>query len=129
MENVLLSRLIPVLQAKLALATGVQHLYARNDSEPFVRVTDPDQIEQYLNTPQEFAGAKYYYIATQDPDARANEDVLSRLFGRAPQAIELTTTDAQPLFIIAPDVRIRMRPIIDVTPPALPAAGGNGEDR
>lgn len=86
-----------LLNAQLALAVGVSHLFRVDETvvdgktkREHVLVTDPDEIKKVLDENDGGDGKvdeSYYYISTKDPDNRAIDSMLDRTFGKAVQAI------------------------------------------
>lgn len=79
-----------LLTAMLGAALGEQFLYkvvmAVGDGGKIqrrhVRVTDPEEIQEYLDDPLKVEGSDYYYIATKSPDITAINSLLDRMMGR-----------------------------------------------
>lgn len=77
-----------LFRSQMTLAEGVSFLYRIDkdskgkDKKP-VKVTSPEEIEEYLSG--ETDGSGYYYITTISPDNRAIDSMLDRVFGRATQ--------------------------------------------
>ena len=79
-----------LLTAMLSSALGEQYLYKvinfLGDNgrvmKRHVRVTDPEEIQSYLDNPLEVEGSDYFYIATKAPDIMAINSLLDRFMGR-----------------------------------------------
>lgn len=80
-----------LLTAMLGAALGEQFLYKVVYSidevdgkvkRRHVRVTDPEEIQEYLDNPLKIEGSDYYYIATKSPDIAAINSLLDRMMGR-----------------------------------------------
>jgi hypothetical protein len=79
-----------LLTAMLTSALGEQFLYkvvvAVDDDGKMrrrhVRVTDPDEIQAYLDNPLEVEGSDYFYISTKSPDITAINSLFDRMMGR-----------------------------------------------
>jgi hypothetical protein len=91
-------RLVPLLEAKYANATGIRHLMMRDESGKFERVAvdanDPHvaaaQIDAALGTGHAF------WIYTKDPSEQASKDLLDRAIDKPKeqvQEIKLTSDD------------------------------------
>ena len=52
----------------------------------FVRLTRPDEIEDVINDYEE--GEDFYMIFTQDPNPKALEDLINRVFGKPKEHFE-----------------------------------------
>jgi len=95
----ILNELKPLMNAHFAIAKGTQIVLAREwvyDKKKrkkvrggrFVRVTDEFEVEELLNS-KEIEGKDYYVIFTQDPNPKALEDLMSRVFGKSKETVEL----------------------------------------
>lgn len=79
-----------LLTAMLTAAMGEQFLYkvvhepGRGDTvkRTHVRITDPEEIQEYLDNPLLVEGDDYYYISTKSPDITAINSLLDRMMGR-----------------------------------------------
>lgn len=79
-----------LLTAMLSAALGQQFLYkvveTIEDSgkvkQKHVQVTDPEEIQQYLDNPLEVNGRDYFYITEKQPDINAVNSLLDRFMGR-----------------------------------------------
>lgn len=80
-----------LLTAMLTSALGEQFLYKvvyavdevdGKVKRRHVRVTDPEEIQEYLDDPLKVEGSDYYYIATKSPDITAINSLLDRMMGR-----------------------------------------------
>lgn len=89
----------PLFQAQLALAKGTQIMVARDwVKDPktgkrwrggrFVRITSDREAVDLLNSDLE-EGDDYYLIYMQDPNPKAIEDMISRVFGKSREQIEV----------------------------------------
>ncbi len=95
----ILKELQPLMDAHFAVAKGTQIVLARewvwdkNKKKKvrggrFARVTDVFEIEELLNSEEE-EGEDYYVIFAQDPNPKALEDLMSRVFGKSKETVEL----------------------------------------
>lgn len=100
-----------LLSAQLSVAKGVQMLFViHTDSKGNRRkpemITDPDTIKKFLDENEGMDGVikseaegrdpkskveDYYFMTTKVPDTKTIEDILSRVFGKAPQTLDLTS--------------------------------------
>jgi len=79
-----------LLTALLTSALGEQFLYkvviAPNSQGKYtkrhVQVTDPEEIQAYLDNPLEVEGSDYFYISKKSPDITAINSLLDRMLGR-----------------------------------------------
>jgi hypothetical protein len=78
-----------LLTALLTAALGEQFLYkvvVLDDDGKYkkkhVQVTDPEEIQAYLDNPLEAEGSDYYYISKKTPDITAINSLLDRMMGR-----------------------------------------------
>jgi hypothetical protein len=81
--------LLPMLQAQIALATGVGYCYLRKNGK-FTRVENLDEIDRLLRDGTE---GDYRFIFAKDPSAAAFRELLARAIDKAgapPQEIHLT---------------------------------------
>lgn len=53
----------------------------------FIRITDPGEIEEMVTGENE-EGETYHIIATQDPNPKALEDLINRVFGKPKEHFE-----------------------------------------
>ena len=95
-EQRILRNLNPLLTAQMNLAQGVAHLFridkwkdpeTKQWHSKHVLVEDSKEIQEVLDTCKGngVVNKKYYYITTRDPDNRALDSLIDRLFGRAVQ--------------------------------------------
>jgi hypothetical protein len=92
-------RLVPLLEAKYANATGIRHLMMRDESGKFERVAvdanDPQvaaaQIDAALGTGHAF------WIYTKDPSEQASKDLLDRAIDKPKEQVQeiKLTSDAE----------------------------------
>lgn len=80
-----------LLSALLTSALGEQFLYKvvyatdeldNKIKRRHVRITDPEEIQQYLDDPLAVEGSDYYYISSKSPDITAINSLLDRMIGR-----------------------------------------------
>lgn len=89
-----------ILDAQLSLAQGVSYLYridtitgpdGKERKQKPELVTDLTEIEAYLSGDTDGDRSSYYYITTERPDNRSIDSLFDRVFGKAPQSIDLTS--------------------------------------
>jgi hypothetical protein len=79
-----------LLTAMLSAALGQQFLYKVVETidekgklrQKHVQVTDPEEIQMYLDNPLEGNGRDYFYITEKQPDINAVNSLLDRFMGR-----------------------------------------------
>lgn len=96
-ENRILQNIQELLSAQFNIAKGASYVYRieqnpKTGSKEHVLVTDPYEIKKFLdelqgdNGPLEEDG-DFYYITTKNPENRALDSLIDRVFGKAPQTI------------------------------------------
>lgn len=100
-----------LLSSQLSLAMGVQMLFVIHTDSKGVRrkpelITDTETIKKFLDENEGVDGVlkseekekdskskveDYYFLTTKVPDERAIQDILDRIFARAPQSIDITS--------------------------------------
>lgn len=86
-----------LFNAQNALAQGVTYLYrvdetgeGKNKKREHILVTEPDEIKEVLDETDGAGGTvneSYYYITTKQPDNKAIDSLLDRVFGKSTQVI------------------------------------------
>lgn len=79
-----------LLTALLSAALGESYLYKietvldkqNRAIQKHIQVTDPEEIQMYLDNPLETEGETYFYIAKKAPDTTAINSLLDRMMGR-----------------------------------------------
>lgn len=79
-----------ILNSLMNAALGEKYLYkivmtvGKNGKsyKKHVRVTDPEEIQYYLDNPLETENETYYYISTKEPDINAANSLIDRFMGR-----------------------------------------------
>ena len=84
----------PLIDAQIAAALGVTHIMARDKAGRWQQVTDPLVMARVLDS-----GETFYRLTARNPDVQALRDCWDRLFGKAPQALELTGAERDALVI------------------------------
>ena len=80
-----------LLNAQMSVALGCQQLFKVVNSlddknkpcRRHVLVTDPIEVRDFLDDPEQFDGEGYYYMTTQKPDNAAINSLLDRMMGKA----------------------------------------------
>ncbi len=92
-----------LLTAQLNIAKGTSYLYkivyhqqgTKSERKEHILVTDPIEIKDFLDELQGDVDGiledTYYYIATKQPDNRALDSLMDRVFGRAIQPMDLSS--------------------------------------
>ena len=90
-QQAILSELAELRSAHFSVAKGTTIVLARDFIKNkqgkmerlgrFTRITDPDEIEEMVSGENE-QGETYHIISTQDPNPKALEDLVSRVFGK-----------------------------------------------
>lgn len=99
-QQAILKELQPLMDSQFAVAKGTQIVVARDkiwDEKKkkkirkgrFVRLTITKEILEVLNSDGE--GEDYYIIFSKDPNPRALEHLMTRVFGRPQENIDITT--------------------------------------
>ena len=100
-EQGILKELNEIRKAQISLAEGISIIVARDwvvnkqtkkleRTGRFVRVKNEEEVLALLNGDYE-EGNNYYNIFLTDPNAKALEDLVNRLFGRPKESIDLTS--------------------------------------
>lgn len=74
-----------MLAAQIANAKGLRHTFMRDVGGKFVRLTDPQQIEDALNSGDE---GKYYWTFTKDPSIQAFTDLANRALDKPSEQVQ-----------------------------------------
>lgn len=104
LREMVLSELRPIVRGLIGKATGINHMMLRDETTgQWMRLTEPEQIEQALNAKGAEEG-KTYWIHTKDPDVQAAADILNRAIGKPVEEIQAEVNVNLPL-----DAQIRER--------------------
>ena len=98
-QQAILRELSELRDAHFSVAKGTQIIVARDliwdDKKKkkvrkgrFVRLTRPDEIEDVINDSKE--EEDYYIIFTQDPNPKALEDLINRVFGKPKESLDIS---------------------------------------
>ncbi len=96
-RNIITAELKPLIQAQIANAKGINHFFLRDPATgQFTRITDPEQIQQALNSGDE---GKSYWIFAKDPNVQAFTDLLNRALDKPAEQVKVTGADGGPIVI------------------------------
>jgi len=84
----------PMIQAQIAHAQGIGHLYTRDKSGKFNKIEEPDQVDALLRAGVE---GESYWIFTKDPSVQAFTDLLNRALDKPTEQVQLTGEDGGPV--------------------------------
>lgn len=87
----------PMIQAQIAHAQGIGHVFTRDDKGKFTKIADADHVEALLTKGVE---EEHYWIFAKDPSVQAFSDLLNRALDKPAEHIEMTGKDQGPLEII-----------------------------
>lgn len=79
------AQLSALVDAQIANAQGISHLFLKDKTGRFVQITDPAQIETVLNSGER---DKYFYIHTKDPSTQAFTDLLNRALDKPAEQVQ-----------------------------------------
>ena len=92
LRQMVLDQLGPIVRGLIGKATGINHMMLRDESNgQWIRLTEPEQIEQALNAKGAEEG-KTYWIHTKDPDVQAAADLLNRSIGKPIEEVQVDGT-------------------------------------
>ena len=83
-----------LMQAQLAHAQGIGHLFTRDKSGKFTRIEDEQAADRLLTQGTE---GQDYWIFMKDPSTAAFTDLLNRAVDKPSEHVELTGADAGPI--------------------------------
>ena len=84
-------------QSQMALASGCSFLYCVTTSKKGIKskpelITSQAVIEKFLQgTLNEKDSQEFHFITTEKPDTRAIDSMMDRVFGKAPQSLDVTS--------------------------------------
>lgn len=97
-QQAILGELIELRSAHFSVAKGTTIVLAKDFIKNkegqmerlgrFIRITDPEEIEEMIAGENE-EGETYHIIATQDPNPKALEDLVNRVFGKPKEEIDV----------------------------------------
>ena len=89
LQEIVLSRLEPIVEAGVDAAMGIRHFMLRDpETGQFKRLTDPTEIDAALAHPGATEGSSYW-IYTRDPDTNARKDILDRAIGKPTEEMKV----------------------------------------
>lgn len=88
------AKMQPLVDAQIANALGIAHLFIRDKAGKFVQVTDPAQIQTILNSGKQ---NEYFYVHTKDPSIQAFTDLMNRALDKPAEQIKLTGAEDGPV--------------------------------
>lgn len=128
-KNRILTNIYELLTAQMNVAKGTSYLYkivtrrgikGGEGRREHILVTDPYEIKDFLDELEGESGVNpnldnddYYYISTKQPDNRALDSLINRVFGPPKQEVDLTTNNEP--------IKINIVNYGDTTPPQVPA--------
>lgn len=85
-----------LINSQMSLAQGCQLLFKVKKSKKGENakpelVTRQSEIEDYLAGEYDDEDGVYYFITTKVPDNKAIDSLIDRVFGKAPQSVDLTS--------------------------------------
>ena len=99
-QQAILKELSILRDAHFAVAKGTKIVLARDNiwddkkkkkvrKGRFIRITNEEEILELMNS-KEKEGEDYYIIFTQDPNPKALEDLINRVFGKPKEELDLS---------------------------------------
>lgn len=86
-----------MLDAMIATVKGLKHFFLRDaKTKQFTRITDPNEIENALNTGKE---GENFWIFTKDPSVQAFTDLANRALDKPAEHVNLAGHDGGPLIV------------------------------
>lgn len=84
----------PMIQAQIAHAQGIGHLFTRDKSGKFNKIEDPNEVEALLANGVE---GESYWIFTKDPSVQAFTDLLNRALDKPTEQVQVTGAEGGPV--------------------------------
>jgi hypothetical protein len=84
----------PMIQAQIANAQGIGHLYTRDKAGKFTKIENQAQIDQLL---AEGVEREDYWIFSKDPSVQAFTDLLNRALDKPAEQVKVTGEDGGPV--------------------------------
>jgi hypothetical protein len=84
----------PMIQAQIANAQGIGHLYTRDKAGKFTKIENQAQIDQLL---KEGSEGEHYWIFSKDPSVQAFTDLLNRALDKPAEQVKVTGEDGGPV--------------------------------
>lgn len=96
LREVVISHMDDMLQAQIAHAKGIGHLFTRDKNGKFTKIENGLVAEKLLTEGTE---GDDYYIFMKDPSVPAFTDLLNRALDKPADHVELSGADGGPLVI------------------------------
>jgi len=84
-----ISALRPMLNAQIANAMGVGHLFTRDKAGKFTRIEDEQEMERLLADGVE---GEHYWIFTKDPSVQSFTDLMNRALDKPADTVDVTVS-------------------------------------
>lgn len=84
----------PMIQAQIAHAQGIGHLYTRDKSGKFNKIENAAEVERLL---AEGVEDETYWIFTKDPSVQAFTDLLNRALDKPSEQVQVTGAEGGPV--------------------------------
>jgi hypothetical protein len=102
-EKEMLKQMRPILQAQLVLARGSVIMMQRRMIKgkrvgDFERVENESEIARLLNS--DCQNDDFYILAPKDPNGKAIQDIMDRLFGKPKETMELSGKEGEPIPLV-----------------------------
>lgn len=90
LRQMVLEHMKPLVQAQMAHAMGIGHLYTRDKAGKFNKIEKQDEVDRLLSEGEEGAD---YWIFTKDPSVQAFTDLMNRALDKPKeQELEVKVT-------------------------------------
>lgn len=93
-RKIITDALRPMIQAQIAHAQGIGHLYTRDKTGKFTKIENQAQIDTLLTEGSE---GEHYWIFSKDPSVQAFTDLLNRALDKPAEQVKLTGDDGGPI--------------------------------
>jgi hypothetical protein len=104
-RKLITASLRPMIEAQIAHAMGIGHLYRRDKTGRFTRVEDQAAIDDVLATGGE---GKHYWIFAKDPSVQAFTDLMNRALDKPKeQPFDLKVTNEEEQLRLLDEGRLR----------------------
>jgi uncharacterized surface protein with fasciclin (FAS1) repeats len=87
LRELVIAELEPLVQAQLAHARGIGHLYVRDKTGKFTKIENQARADELLATGK---AEQDYWIFTKDPSIQAFADLLNRALDKPTEAVVMT---------------------------------------
>ena len=106
MEETILGELKDLLKAQIQIAKGTIYIFkivkTKKGGKEHILLTDPGEIKYALDEVDgegTVEDGTYYYVATKQPDNRALDSLINRVFGKPKESVDFTS-GGEPIGII-----------------------------